>query len=411
MTGRQAIEKEVASYLEDHAAFQDPYPFLSRVREASRAVPAGTFHFVTHYQDVIDGYRDEKLSRNRAAHIEADAHAHSTDDEVLKNARLSAVSMLINQDEPDHKRIRRILEVAFKPKRVAQWAAVMQTITDELVDGVIGKQAFDLRNELAYPLPERIICALMGVPYEDHALWGTWTEAIVGAARTKAPTAETVAAVEHAQRNFYLYFEELVEKRRQNLGDDLVSLLIRAESEEGDRLNQLELLGALQMLIQAGHETTANLITNGMYTLLKHPDQYAMLREDPSLVAGAVEEMLRFESPSHFSLPRLAVEDVAMGDDILPAGTLVLMSLNAANRDPDYFDEPDVFDIRRRNNRHIAFAAGPHFCLGNQFARLEAGVMFKAIVTRLPRLRLDGEPRFKSTFVRALDKLPVAVAD
>jgi len=405
-----AIETDVKRLLDDHSVFQDPYPLLHRVREYSPAVAAGSFRFVTRYKDLVDGYRDERLSRQKGAQMEAAVHARDSSDQTLKDARESWTSMLINQDEPAHKRIRRILEVAFKPSRVAQWARMMEDITNELIDAVVGKQAFDFRKELAYPLPERIICALMGVPYEDHALWGAWTEAVVASARTKAPTDEIIEAVEDAQRNFFLYFKKLVAERRQCLGEDLVSLMIRAESE-GDRLSELELLGALQMLIQAGHETTANLITNGMYTLLRHPDQYDRLRADPSLVASAVEEMLRFESPAQWSLPRVALEDVAFDSEVVPAGSVIVMALNAANRDPAIFENPDQFDIERKNNRHVAFAAGPHFCLGNQFARLEATTMFRAIMTRLPRLRLDGEPHFKSTFVRALDSLSVAVAE
>jgi cytochrome P450 len=401
---------DVQRLLKDHAEFQDPYPLLTRARDACAAVPADPFYFVTRYQDVIEGYREQELSRQAAAAFECTTNSLANDDPILNEARLAWTSMLINRDEPDHKRIRRILESAFKPTQVAKWQGLMEEITGELIASVSDKPSFDLRTELAYPLPERIICALMKVPHEDHALWGAWTEAIVAAGRTNTPSPETVAAVDDAQRNFFLYFKDLVAARRHDLGEDLVSLLIRAE-DEGDRLNELELLGALQMLIQAGHETTANLITNGMYTLLKHPEQYELLRQDPSLVGSAVEEMLRFASPSHWSLPRIALSDVQVGDETVPAGSMVVMALNAANRDPSMFENPDKFDIRRKPNRHIAFAAGPHFCLGNQFARLEATTMFRAIVSRLPRLRLDGEPRFKSTFVRALDSLTVAVAE
>lgn len=317
--------------------------------------------------------------------------------------------MLINQDDPGHARIRKILETAFKPSRVASWGKAIQAITDELIDNVAGRESFDFCKELAFPLPERIICSLIGVPYEDHHLWSAWTETVVAASRSTSPTAEIAAAVDQAQIDFYNYFKDLIAKRRASLGDDLVSIMIRAESE-GDRLSELELIGTLQMLIQAGHETTGNLVNNGMYTLLTHPSQYDRLRADPGLVPTAVEEMLRFCSPAIWSLPRIAITDVPLGKDIIPKGTTVLMSLEAANRDPSRIEDPDRFDIGRSKNYHVAFAAGVHFCLGNQFARLEATTMFRAIATRLPRLELVSEPRLKETWVRAYEDLQVRVA-
>jgi len=404
-----ALIADVQSLLEDHARFQDPYPLYARARSTLPVTAAGSVRFATSYKDVVALYRHEKLSRQQAARAESAAHSRETNDQTLKDARAAWTRMMINQDDPGHRRIRRILEVAFRPTQVAAWRSIMKRIADELVESVRGRERFDFRAELAYPLPERIICALMGVPYEDHALWGAWTDAVVASARTSKPSIETMAAVDEAHKNFYLYFRDLIAARRSGLADDLVSLLISAEDEDGNKLEELEVLGSLQMLIQAGHETTANLITNGMYTLLRHPDQYDLLRNDPSLVGSAIEEMLRYESPAHWSLPRIALEDVIVDGGAVPRGSTVVLALNAANRDPSMFDNPDMFDIRRKSNRHVAFAAGPHFCLGNQFARLEASTMFHAIVTQLPRLKLDGQPRFKSTFVRALDTLPVAI--
>ena len=404
-----SARRDLERLMLDHAQLQNPYALLAWLREHDPVANANPLRFVTRYEDVLSCYRDERLSRNRAAVAESAAHsAEGHPDEVLQRARLAAISMLINQDEPNHRRIRKILESTFTPRQLLLWKGRIESITADLIARVAGKTHFDFLRELAYPLPERVICELMGVPYEDHALWGAWTEAIVSAARTHEPSPEKKAAVDAAQRNFYLYFKELVGARRQHLGDDLVSIMIRAESE-GDRLNETELLGSLQMLISAGHETTANLMGNGMYTLLRFPEQYELLRADSGLVPAAVEEMLRYESPAHWSLPREATVDVQVGAAVIPRGCPVLMALNAANRDPTVFEDPERFDIRRKTNRHIAFAAGPHFCLGNLLARHEAQAMFRAVVTRLPRLELVQPPRFKSTFVRALDCLPVRV--
>ena len=410
MTAEHA-HAELARFMQDQTALPDPHPLLAWLRENERVADVGEMRFLTRHEDVAGGYCDERLSRNRAALAESAAHsADRNADELLKEARLASVSMLINQDEPAHRRIRKILEATFSPRRVATWKQRIEGITDELMTTVSGKVEFDFLSELAFPLPERVICELMGVPHEDHGLWRAWSEAVVSAARTHSPTPEKMAAVDHAHRSFYLYFKDLVAERRKNLGDDLVSILIRAESEN-DRLSEVELLGSLQMLIEAGHETTANLIANGMYELLKHPDQYQLLRDEPGRVAAAVEEMLRYASPSQFSLPRIAVEDVPIGERVIPKGCPVIMSLHAANRDPAMFERPEEFDIRRpANHRHIAFATGPHFCLGNQFARQEAHAMFRAIVTRLPLLKLAREPRLKQSFVRAFDSLRVRVA-
>jgi len=407
--GEQCPRHQLAALLSDHSSIGDPYPLLSWLRENDPVAEASGMHFVTRYDDAMTVYRDQRFSRQRQAIAEVRANIGDPDgDDILRQACDALTAMLIHRDQPDHRRLRRILEVAFKPTRIIEWLPRVEAVTDELIAGVEGKQSFDLLHELAYPLPEKVICELMGVPHEDHGLWGMWTETVGGAARTYQPGAEQMAAVRDAQRNFYLYFRDLVKERSKNLGDDLVSMLIRVESE-GDRLSELEVLGTLQLLIMAGHDTTANLIGNGMYELLRHPDQYRSLREDPDLVVNAVEEILRYASPSHWSLPREALEDVEMGGNVVPAGCPVVVALNAANRDPAIFDEPERFDIRRKNNRHIAFAVGPHFCLGNQLARQEARIMLHAIVTRLPELKLAETPVLRRNFIRALSSLPVRI--
>ena len=391
----------------EYGRLNDPFPLFTWLRRNNRVADAGAMKLITRYDDLVDCYRDPRFSRHRSAVAESLAHAHHGEpDEVLKQARLASVSMMINQDDPDHRRIRRILEVAFKPSRVTGWKARIDIIVDDLIARVQDKDEFDFLAELAFPLPERIICELMGVPHEDHGLWRVWSEAVVSAARTHTPSAEKMAEVDQAHRSFYLYFKDLVAERKKNLGDDLVSIMIRAESE-GERLSEVELLGALQMLIEAGHETTANLIGNGMYTLLKNPEQYAMLHADPSLVPDAVEEMLRFSSPARWSLPREAMEDIRIGDAVVPKGCPILIAIDGANRDESVFENPEKFDITRKPNRHVAFAAGPHFCLGNQLARQEAQAMFLAIVTRLRTLELVREPRVKASFVRAFETLIV----
>jgi len=403
------LRRLAGEFLANHSEFENPSALFKELRERCPVADLGGMHLVTRFKDVGDLYRTPQFSRQQQAIAEVRAHSSGDDDEILDQARRATTSMLINLDEPDHKRVRQILEVAFRPERVASWGPRIEAITDGLIDRVAGEPQFNLLQALAYPLPERVICELVGVPYEDHALWSSWTETIVGAARTYEPPPEQVAAVEAAYRNFYLYFRDLVADRRRNLGDDLVSVLLRAESENM-RLSELEVSGTLQLLIEAGHETTANLITNGMLALLDNPDQYRKLREDPALVPSAVEEMLRFLSPAHLTLPRQALGDVALAGVEVPKGAVVVGNLQSANRDPSVFDDPDKFDICRGMTQHMAFGAGPHFCLGNRFARLEARAMFDRIVRRLPELELVRRPKWKPTFTRSLDELVVRAA-
>jgi len=405
-----SFNEALSNFVKEHALVPDPYPLFAWLRRNAPLAEVDGVRLLTRYQDVMEGYRNQLFSRRLGVEVEAAAH-HSDRpvDEIVQKAHEASFNMMINLDEPDHRRVRQILEIAFKPTRVVAWKQRIETITDELVRGVADKDHFDFRREIAFPLPERVICELMGVPIEDHALWSRWSETVVDFTNKLELTAEESAAVLDAHRGFYLYFKDLIEKRRSSLSEDLVSVLIRAEGGEG-KLTELEMLGSLQMLIEAGHETTANLVCNGMYMLLKHPEQYDLLRKDPGLVPAAVEEMLRYESPAHRSLLRVAADDVSMSDGHAPKGCPILMQLNAANRDPTIFEEPEAFDIRRKTNRHIAFAAGPHFCLGNQLARMEAQCIFHAIATRLPRLRLIEEPKFRRTNVRALEALIVQKA-
>lgn len=410
-TGAEWAHAELQRLFEDRASVPDPYPLLEWLRCNEPVTVCNGVQFVTRYEDVDNLYRSRHLSRQRAAQIEANAHHQNPDDDpVVDEAGRAFTSMLINLDEPAHARVRKILEQAFRPKAVATWRPRVEAITAGLIDSVAGKKEFNFLAELAYPLPEAVICELMGVPLSDHVLWKEWTEITVGSARTREPTPEQARAVSAAHRSFLLYFRDLVRSRRDSLGDDLVSVLIRAEAE-GSRLSELELYGTLQMLITAGHETTANLIGNGMYHLLKHPEQYQRLRSDPDLVPSALEEMLRFESPSHWSLPRVPMQNIAISDGEIVADCPIIMAINSANRDASVFDRPDEFDIGRPDNRHIAFAAGTHFCLGSMLARQEAQAMFHAVITTLPRLELADEPRWKSTFVRALQSLHVRVAN
>lgn len=391
----------------DQSSVAEPFQIFRWLQQNDPATDIGGVVMLTRFEDVVGGYRDQRLSRAEGARLESGAHdvAGSIDEEV-EIAHQAWVNMLINLDEPAHRRVRKILEIAFKPTRVAAWQPRVQAIADELVASVSGLKTFDFRQQIAFPLPERIICELMGVPFEDHSLWSAWSDVVVRNTNRTDLSADESAEILAAHRNFYIYFKELVDRSKRDPGEDLVSVLARAECE-GEQLSELEMLGSLQMLIEAGHETTANLVCNGMHALLTHPDQYDLLRANPELVPSAVEEMLRFCSPASRSLTRVATEDVHIAGAVIPRGCPVMMQLNAANRDASVFADPDVFDITRSENRHVAFAAGPHFCLGNQLARQEAQAIFRGVATKLPRLVLARDPAVRKSNVISLNELMV----
>jgi cytochrome P450 len=263
-------------------------------------------------------------------------------------------------------------------------------------------------EDLAYPLPVNVICELLGVPVEDHVRFREWSKE---AARALDPV-ETLSPEEQERRRrvltaFVEYFEGLIAERRSAPRDDLLSALIAAE-EAGDKLSPEELLSTCILLLVAGHETTVNLIGNGTLALLRHPDQLDLLRDDPALARGAVEEFLRYDPPVQMT-GRTALEDMEVGGTVVPKGEQAVLLIGSANRDPAQFPDPERLDITRQENHHIAFGYGLHFCLGAPLARLEGEIAFQTLVRRFEGLRLlDEEPPYKENIIlRGLAALPV----
>jgi cytochrome P450 len=282
-----------------------------------------------------------------------------------------------------------------------------------LVDAAKDKDEFDFLRELAYPLPETVICELLGVPVEDlHELSATGfghsrIMTVRGSNDVNGPPDDLRAMTQAQLVRQVEYFREVAADRRRNPRSDLISSLLQVE-EEGDRLTMDELIGTVIILIGAGHETTANLLGNGMLALLRHPDQFELIKQSPDLLPQAMEEILRHESPSR-GQPRVATGRVEVGGKTIEAGQQVSVILNAANRDPRVFDDPDRFDIMRRDVRHITFTVGIHYCLGAALARMEATTMFRAIADRLGDLELAvDEVQWRPAYVRGLVSLPVA---
>jgi cytochrome P450 len=376
---------------------KDPYPVYARLRER------GAVHWVRMPQPgayeswLVVGYEEA-----RAALVDPRLSKDSTkrglgffEDELVGRHVLIA-------DPPEHTRLRSLVAGAFTMRRVAELRPRIQRITDELLDAMEPKGSADLVDSFAYPLPLTVICELLGVPDIDRAAFRTLSNEIV------APTSagSEVAALQQLAG----YLDELIEdKRCSPPADDLIGALLRTRAEDGDRLSHGELRAMAFILLIAGHETTVNLITNGVHTLLAHPEQLAALRADMSLLDGAVEEMLRFEGPVETATYRYAAEPMEIGGRAIAAGDPVMIGLQAANRDAAHCPDPHRFDIHRTPPGHLAFGHGIHYCLGAPLARLEARVALGSLLDRYPDLALDGPPGdwLSGMLMRGLRSLPV----
>lgn len=377
----------------------DPYPIYRRTREAtpvhesSLGLPA---YF--RYADCAALLRDNRWGRGSGIRRLRGA-------ENRGNRR-----SFLRQDPPDHTRLRRLVAKAFSPQVITGLRPRIERIVNELLDQALAEVEVDLVERYAYPIPVTVICELLGVPYADHARFGVWARAL---ARGQDPeeilTTEEIRLRNGAIQNFRGYFRDLVAERRSApTGDDLVSRLI-AVREEGDRLDDAELLATLVLLLFAGHETTSTLISNGTYLLLRHPDQLGLVRDGrvPE-EASFVDELIRYDGPIQF-MSRTALVDVEHAGRQYAAGDTVLLVTAAANRDPEVFAEPDRLDVARPGTRHLAFGLGIHFCLGAQLARLEGRIAIETLLRRAPELTLatDSVEYKPNMIMRGLRELPV----
>ncbi|MFF3155589.1 cytochrome P450 [Streptomyces sp. NPDC057910] len=321
---------------------------------------------------------------------------------------VSAGITMLSSDAPDHTRLRKLVTRAFTPRRVDELAPRVQEMTDGFVDAMLAApdRRADLVEALSFPLPITVICELIGVPALDQDAFRHWSNISLS-----APLLEDRLA---ASRSTNGYLKRLLEDKRAQPGDDLISALIHtADQEGGDRLSQNELLGMAWVLLVAGHETTVNLISNGMLALLRHPEQLAALRADfDGLIDNAVEEMLRYDGPVETPTYRFTREPVDIAGTLVPGGgELVLVALADADRDPARYPEPDRFDIRRDARGHVAFGHGIHYCLGASLARLEARIAVRTLLDRCPDLALDIDPAAlpwrTGMMIRGPQRLPV----
>lgn len=386
----------------DPAFVADPYPTYHRLRaeDPVHRSPLG-FWVLTRYEDVVAVLRDPRCAKEAIAAFVA-AHFGVAVPPGL------GISML-DRDPPDHTRLRGLVSKAFTPRVVERLRPHVQQIVDDLLARVAGAGRMDLIEQLAYPLPVIVICELLGVPVADHERFKGWGLDIArGLDSIMLPPDSEVAQRSMAGRRALAeYFRELIAERRAAPRDDMLSGLIAAE-EAGDRLSEDELLATCILLLIAGHETTVNLIGNGTLALLRHPGELRRLRENPGLIASAVEELLRYDGPVQRTA-RIPSEDVTIGGRTIGKGEMVMPFIGAADRDPAQFPDPDRLDIGRTENRHVAFGLGIHFCLGAPLARLEGQLALGTLVRRLPKLALAGDtPAYRQSLtLRGLQALPV----
>ncbi|WP_405719311.1 cytochrome P450 [Streptomyces sp. NBC_01537] len=395
----------------DRAVQADPYPLYHALREADPMHwnPPG-FWLLTRYEDVHTLLRDPRLGADNGGNAGADARPGGEHTERMAGGDTPSMILM---DPPGHTRLRALVNKAFTPRAVEGLRERIERIVDRLLDdwdsgpgSDSGSGGTDFVEAFAYPLPLDVICEMLGVPASDRAEVRDWSEDMAYLV-DPVVTPETVARGLSGRRKIIDYFRTLVAERRLAPGDDILSGLILAE-DQGDRLTSDELLATAALLVVAGHETTANMIANGMLALLRHPDELELLRSSgPALVPAAVEEMLRYDGPAQ-AVGRRALEDIELHGVRVPRGGRLVLSLGAANRDPARFPDPDRLDITRPDNRHLALSGGAHFCVGAPLARMEACIAFTALLRRFPRLELTAEPRWRErTGLRGLRELRV----
>ncbi|MFJ3193194.1 cytochrome P450 [Streptomyces griseoviridis] len=376
---------------------EDPYPVYARLR-ARGPVHRVLLPAPENYESwLVVGYEEARaaLADQRLAKDSTKIGLQSLEEQLIgKN--------LLVTDPPQHTRLRALVGRSFTARRTELLRPRIQQIADDLLDAMLPLGRADLVTSFAYPLPLTVICELLGIPDLDRTEFRKLsTEAV-------APSSAESAA--EAVTGLGEYFTQLIEDRRcAGPGDDLLSDLLRTRAEDGDQLSADELRGMAFLLLLAGHETTVNLISGGVHALLSHPDQLAALRADMNLIDGAVEEMLRYEGPVESATFRFAAEDLEIGDTLIPRGDPVIIGLDAADRAPSRYPDPDRFDIRRDTRGHLAFGHGIHHCLGAPLARLEGRIAIRTLLERAPDLRADGPPGewLPGMLIRGVRSLPV----
>ncbi len=385
----------------DGGYHQNPYETYTRLRERDpmhRSSLTGAW-VLSRHEDCDAVLRDHKRFSNDARNADDPAN------DVAAN--LEDTHSMLMLDPPDHTRLRSLVSLAFTPKALEAWRPRIEAIVDQLLAEAASEGQVDMLEALAVPLPTMVIAEMLGIPTDDLPQFKLWSDHV---SRTLEPTItpDELKLAQRSNKELAAYFEGIIEQRRAEPRDDLVSQLIAAE-QAGDQLTHDELQVTLRLILVAGNETTTNLIGNGLLALLRHPEQLERLRREPDLMESAIDELLRYDSPVQTD-GRTALEDIEWGGELIKQGQQVFLLLGAANRDPAEFPDPDRLDISRGSKRHMSFGRGIHHCLGAPLARIEAQVALEKLLERYESLELAGEPRFKDHIVlRGLRELPVDV--
>lgn len=388
----------------DPAFIADPYPFYHRLRSTAPVfrTPMG-FWLVSRYEDVALVLRDRRFGKDFAGNMSRRYGARAMEEPAI--ASLGRTMLVL--DPPDHTRLRGLVNKAFVARRIADMRRQVSALVEAEIDRVQAKGGMDVVKELAHRLPVLVICDMLGIP-EDHRGPFLAERNVNGRLLDPVPMSRDEMDKANAMTQLAgVYFEQLCELRRKEPKDDLTTELVRAE-EAGDRLTSDELKANIGLLFGAGHETTSNLIGNGLLALHRSPDQWQRLKDDPSLIPGAIEELLRFDSSVQMS-GRVTLAEVELSGQKIPAGESIVVLLGAANRDPDTYGRPDELDVARKDVRPLSFGGGIHHCLGAQLARLEGELVFEALIRRLPTLELPEKdrPSWRQNFtLRGLTTLP-----
>jgi cytochrome P450 PksS len=389
----------------------NPYPTYAWMRQHApvaigRMRPFGKVWLVTRYDDVLQGLKHPALSSD-LSHRTGN-HIERTMSRWAPRILMTLQNSMVTTDDPDHKRLRDLVHVAFTPRVIERMAKRIDEVSRQLLERAAAKREVDLIGEYALPLPLTVISEMIGVPDDEHDRFHRWSARFLAISSQVNPLV-MLAQVPNGVR-LMRYFERLIEQRRQAPRDDLISALMQAEAN-GARLTEHEVVSMIFLLLLAGHETTVNLIGGGLLALMEHPEEMQKLRAHPEYMGTAIEELLRFCNPVEHGNIRIALEDVELAGHHIPKGGIVLLLLSSANRDESVFADPDRLDITRDPNRHLAFGFGIHYCLGAPLARLEGRIALQQLVNQFPRMRLAVAPdqlRWRTAIAtRGLERLPM----
>jgi cytochrome P450 len=385
----------------------DPHPYFRSLRTNDPVHWNEKYRawFIHRYDDVVEALRDSRFASSRIR--PAFERLSPEEQEERRPTYDVLMEWLVFRDPPDHTRLRKLVSRAFTPRAIESWRQRADQIVGEMVDQIVDRDSIDLIHDFAYPIPAVVIAEIMGVPPSDRDLFKEWSDSVMTLVFGARGMEDRRTKAQHGLGELATYLGELVTYYRKHPSENIIGDLITSQ-EGDDQLSDHEIVSNLVLFLFGGHETTTNLIGNGTKALLDHPEQAYLLRQDPSLFKGAIEEILRFDGPSKMEV-RTLVADLDMRGQTLHAGEMVYLVQHAANRDPEQFDNPDRFDITRNPNPHIGFGFGIHFCLGAALARLEGSIALEALVGRFPDMAFDEQPaKWVPTMLsRGMESLPI----